>query len=184
MDRTELGDSNVWEVPGDRTKNHLPFLVPLPPLALDIINSVPVVGGSNSGLIFTTNGKSAISGFSKTKKALDAAMIKISGKPIKPWKIHDLRRTFSTIMNESPDDGGLGIAPHVVEACLNHISGGARSGVAGTYNRARYLAEKRVALERWANHIEGLVAGRKADVPSLDAAREKKAKAAAKRRAK
>ena len=70
-------------------------------------------------------------------------------------------------MNESPDDGGLGIAPHIVEACLNHISGGAKAGVAGTYNKAKYLSEKRAALQRWALHIEGLVSGRKAKVVPL-----------------
>jgi integrase len=172
MDRTELGDNNVWEVPGSRTKNHLPFLVPLPPLALEIINSLPAaIGGSNSGLVFTTNGKTPISGFSKAKKALDTAMAKIAGKPIAEFRLHDLRRTFSTTLNESPDDGGLGISPHVVEACLNHVSGVARSGVAGTYNRALYLAEKRVALDRWANHIQGLVEGRKANVVSIDRGR-------------
>jgi site-specific recombinase XerC len=172
MDRTEL--NGVWEVPGDRTKNHLPFLVPLPAAALEIINAVPTVAGSS--LVFTSNGKTPVSGFSKAKKALDTKMAEIAGKPIAPWRVHDLRRTFSTTLNESPEDGGLGIAPHIVEACLNHISGGARSGVAGTYNKAKYLSEKRVALQRWASHIEGLVSGRKADVPSLDAAREKKAK--------
>jgi integrase len=187
MDRTELGDNSVWEVPGDRTKNHLPFLVPLSPLALEIINSVqrqPGIGHNNppepiesaSGLIFTTNGKTPVSGFSKAKKALNAEMAKIAGKPIKPWRTHDLRRTFSTILNESPEDGGLGIAPHIVEACLNHISGGAKSGVAGTYNRARYLAEKKAALERWANHIEGLVSGRKAKVVSINKAKRGRAR--------
>jgi len=50
----------------------------------------------------------------------------------------------------------IGIAPHIVEACLNHISG-ARAGVAGVYNRAAYLPEKRDALERWAAHIENLL---------------------------
>jgi len=101
------------------------------------------------------------------KKALDAEMAKIAGKPIKPWRVHDLRRTFSTIMNESPDDGGLGIAPHIVEACLNHVSGASKSGVAGTYNAATYLSEKRVALQRWAAHVEGMVSGRKANVVTL-----------------
>lgn len=50
----------------------------------------------------------------------------------------------------------LGIAPHIVEAVLNHVSG-AKAGVAGTYNRAAYAPEKRVALERWAAHILSLV---------------------------
>ena len=40
-----------------------------------------------------------------------------------------------TIMNED-----LSIAPHVVEACVNHISGSAKAGVAGVYNKALYLS--------------------------------------------
>jgi integrase len=173
MTRAELGDKGVWEVPASRTKNHLPFMAPLPSSALKVINSVeppPIESGAsghNSGLVFTTNGKAPVSGFSKAKKNLDAEMAKIAGRPITPWRVHDLRRTCSTIMNESPDDGGLGIAPHIVEAVLNHISGGAKAGVAGTYNKAKYLSEKRVALQRWANHIEGVVAGRKANVTPL-----------------
>ena len=171
MGRDELGDNGVWEVPPFRTKNHLTFLVPLPPLALKIINAVepPKIKNqaASNTLIFTTNAKTPVSGFSKAKKALDAEMAKVAGQPIKPWRVHDLRRTFSTMLNESPDDGGLGIAPHIVEALLNHISGQAKSGVAGTYNAATYLSEKRVAMARWADHIEGLVTGRKAKVVVL-----------------
>ena len=76
---------------------------------------------------------------------------------IPPWVIHDLRRTCATGMAE------LGIPPHIVEACLNHVSG-ARAGVAGTYNRAAYSDEKKLALERWADHVEGLVTSRTSKV--------------------
>ncbi|MBI4861931.1 MAG: hypothetical protein HY815_16985 [Candidatus Riflebacteria bacterium] len=67
------------------------------------------------------------------------------------WTLHDLRRTVSTRMHED-----LGIQPHIVEAVLNHVSGH-RSGVAGTYNRAHYVEDKRRALVAWANHIDRLV---------------------------
>ena len=53
-----------------------------------------------------------------------------------------------TLMNER-----LGIAPHVVEAVVNHISGAAKRGVAGVYNRALYLGEREKALKLWAEHI-------------------------------
>ena len=77
------------------------------------------------------------------------------------WRLHDLRRrTVATGMAE------LGIQPHIVEAVLNHISG-AKAGVAGTYNRAAYAAEKKAALERWAAHVEGLVSGKAAKVVPL-----------------
>ena len=72
---------------------------------------------------------------------------------IAPWRLHDLRRTCATGM------AGIGIQPHVVEACLNHVSG-AKAGVAGTYNVHSYSAEKTTALERWARHVEALVAGK------------------------
>ncbi len=48
---------------------------------------------------------------------------KAGTRPMPDWTLHDLRRTMVTLMNER-----LGIAPHVVEACVNHISGGAKAG--------------------------------------------------------
>jgi integrase len=165
MVRTELGDNGILEVPSYRTKNHLAFLIPCPPQVLAIIQQ-RADAIKDSELVFTTNGRTPISGFSKAKKALDEKMTEIAG-PIAPFRIHDLRRTVSTVMNESPEDGGLGVAPHIVEACLNHISGGAKAGVAGTYNKAKYLSEKRAALARWAAHVENLVADRKAKVVPL-----------------
>ena len=72
---------------------------------------------------------------------------------IPAWRLHDLRRTCATGM------AGIGIQPHVVEACLNHVSG-AKAGVAGTYNVHSYSVEKTTALERWAQHVEALVAGK------------------------
>ena len=65
-----------------------------------------------------------------------------------PWTLHDLRRTVVTGMNE------LGIPPHVVEAVVNHVSGRAKAGVAGVYNRATYANEKRMALQAWADHLD------------------------------
>ena len=42
------------------------------------------------------------------------------------WRVHDLRRTAATGMAE------IGIAPHIIEAALNHVSGagaGVRRGL-------------------------------------------------------
>jgi hypothetical protein len=66
------------------------------------------------------------------------------------WTIHDLRRTGSTRM------GDEGVLPHVVEAVINHQSG-SKSGVAGIYNKAKYLTEKREALQTLASFIERIV---------------------------
>jgi hypothetical protein len=50
----------------------------------------------------------------------------------------------------------LGYAqPHVIEAIVSHVSG-AKAGVAGVYNRATYLPEKRAALEQRGRYLTGL----------------------------
>jgi integrase len=154
MRREELiADGATWSIPGTRTKNNRPHVVPLPPLARDILATIkPIMG--KSGFVFTTTGETPVNVGSKIKGKLDSAM------KIPPWRFHDIRRTCATGMAE------IGIPPHIVEAALNHVSG-AKAGVAGIYNRAAYAAEKKAALERWASRIEGLVAGKPAKVVSL-----------------
>jgi integrase len=154
MTDKELSGGNLagWTIPGTRTKNHLEFVVPLSPLAREIIASAPAVEGK-PGFVFTTTGKTAVSGFSRIKKRLDAAMLEVAraetGNPEltfpKFW-LHDLRRSFSTQLH------ALRVAPHVVEASLNHISGH-KAGVAGTYNKYEYYDEKHAAVECWARWI-------------------------------
>ena len=77
-----------------------------------------------------------------------------------PWRLHDIRRTAATRLAE------LGVQPHVIEAVLNHVSGH-KTGVAGTYNRALYAAEKRQALELWSEHIRSPIEGTEEKVVSL-----------------
>jgi integrase len=143
----EAGEGGtVLNIPGSRTKNHLPFVIPLPPVAQEIVASAPRVD-DDCAFVFTTNNLSSISGWSKLKRRLDAAM-----GSAQPWRIHDLRRTAATGM------ASIGVQPHVVEACLNHVSG-YKAGVAGIYNQHAYRAEKEEALARWADHLAGVAIG-------------------------
>lgn len=80
------------------------------------------------------------------------------------WSAHDLRRTFATRLN------GMGVAPHIVERCLNHVLG----GVMGIYNKATYDAERKDALEVWSSWLIGM-AGQPAAVVSLRQALRRKA---------
>lgn len=154
MRHEELRDGGTsWHIPAARTKNKRAHVVPMPPLARGVIATVPRVEGAAH--VFTTTGRTPISGWSKIKRCLDAAMGELP-----PWRLHDLRRTAVTGMAE------LGIAPHVIELCVNHVSG-SRGGIAGVYNKSELLPERRAALERWATHIEGVVSGRPAKVTPL-----------------
>jgi integrase len=150
LSRAEV-DGNMITIPTARSKNKLPHMIPLPSLALDILNSVKTSGD----LYFTGKRDKPLGPWSRIKATLDQHM-----QPDAPFVLHDLRRTFSTGLNS------IGIAPEVVEACLNHISGH-KAGVAGTYNQWHYLPEKIAALQRWADHVAGLVEGRTAKVVRL-----------------
>jgi integrase len=133
------------ELPSARTKNRRPHIIPLPEQALAILAAIPRRMGRE--LVFGAR-KGPYSGWSASKAQLDAKLPDIA-----PWRMHDLRRTFVTMISER------GFAqPHVVEALVNHISGH-KAGVAGVYNRAAYANEKRQALDLWGAHIEALVAG-------------------------
>jgi hypothetical protein len=103
----------------------------------------------SSDFVFTTTGETPVSGLGKAKARLElATKANAGGDTLPHWTLHDLRRTAVTVMNEK-----LGIAPHVVEAVVNHISGQAKAGVADVYNRALYLDDRRRALESWAAYL-------------------------------
>jgi integrase len=162
MTREELGDDGMWRLPGSRTKNGKAHIVPLPPLAHELTASMPV----NGDFVFSTNGRTPVSGWNRMKRRLDAAMLSIARKErgaavkIDKWRLHDLRRTAITGMAE------LGIRPDVIELTVNHVSG-SRGGIAGVYNRSELMPERQAALERWATHVEGLVHGMARNVVSL-----------------
>lgn len=147
------GQEPQWEIPGQRTKNGRSHLVPLASEVREIIKARPKI--DESDLVFTTNGITPVSGFGRAKIRIDVSIAALRQgaelMPMAPWTLHDLRRTMVTTMNEQ-----LGIAPHVVEAVVNHMSGLAKAGIAGVYNRALYLRERREALVRWASYVADL----------------------------
>jgi len=81
---------------------------------------------------------------------------------VKPWRLHDIRRTVATRMAD------IGIEPHVIEAVLNHYSGH-RAGPAGVYNRSPYERAVKAALVRWSEHVLALVEGRADNVVAFPA---------------
>ncbi len=154
--------SRIWELPAARAKNGNANVVHLNDLAMDALDEVAAIGSDpdgevrwpRSGFVFTTTGRTAVSGYSKAKKALDdkvAALSASESEPdsrwvMPPWRLHDLRRTIATGFQR------LGIRFEVTEAVLNHRER-ARGGIAGVYQRHDWRDEKRGALDAWARHI-------------------------------
>lgn len=141
------GDVNMpkklWILPREFTKADRAHAVPLSPLALDILHSLPVLAGDF--LFSSTGGERGVSGFSRAKDRVDAKV----GSLVAPWRLHDLRRTAASGMAR------LGVPPHVLARVINHAPGSTQ-GVTAIYNRHAYETEKRHALEAWANHLTAL----------------------------
>jgi integrase len=147
MRRSEIDlDKRLWGLPGSRTKNGKPHVVPLSDQAMAVVQSVTPIAGD---YVFTVSGDAAVASSSALKERLDKRMRTPPGS----WTLHDVRRTVATGMAD------IGVSPHIIEAVLNH-AGGHKRGVAGTYNRSTYLPEKAEALQRWADHVEQLVSGK------------------------
>ncbi|MBQ8106679.1 MAG: tyrosine-type recombinase/integrase [Afipia sp.] len=152
MDWVELNRRDKeWVLPAGRSKNHQKHLLPLTSPLIKELDEI--AGGTQwprSGPVFSTNGRSPISGFSKVKARLDALVeAKLEGA-IPDWRFHDLRRTVATNLQR------LNIRFEVTEALLNHI-GAARTGTAAVYMRHDWSSEKREALELWNARIVAMI---------------------------
>jgi integrase len=134
-------DGDRIVIPAERYKTKRDNVVPITPKLKELIEAQP--RRKKCPYVFTTNGKTPFSGFSKCKAALDRqinATRKKSGNKmnIPNWRLHDLRRTARTLMSAA------GITNDIAERVLGH----AMETIRGTYDRHAYEAEKREALER------------------------------------
>jgi integrase len=148
-------DRRTWIIPGARMKNGKPHDVHLSDPACEVLNKLPRHRGYD--LVLSTTGRSSISGFSRAKRALDAAILKDRDKSsakaedgsialLLPWRLHDLRRTgVSTLAR-------LGIDSIVADKLLGHQASKLR-GVAAVYQRHGFAEERRRALEVWGAHV-------------------------------
>ncbi len=154
-------DAAIWRLPGDRTKNGRDHEVDLSDQALVVIADIPKTGPH----VFPARGEGAARGFSATKRQLNRrvreageAELDTGEEPeelpdASTWRLHDLRRTAATGM------AALGVAPHVVERVLNHVSG-SQGGLVGVYQRHEYRTERKAALAAWGSKVETIVSGR------------------------
>lgn len=149
-------DARRWTIPRERAKADRAHEVPLSDLALSILEECPRIGPHP----FTTRGDVAIAGWSKSKAALDTAMLEqlkkdaeekgdTSPVALPAWRLHDLRRTCATNLAR------LGVDRIVISKLLNHSEG----GVTSIYDRHARDPEKCAAMDRWAARLQAIVEG-------------------------
>ena len=128
-----------WTIPSSRYKTAVDVTLPLSQAARGVLAAIPRF--QNCPYVFTNDGRSPISGFSRSKKAFD----QVCG--VKGWTLHDLRRTARSLMSRA------GVNPDHAERSLGHKI----KGVRGTYDRHAYQAEMLRAFEALAQQIDRIV---------------------------
>lgn len=122
--------AGLLTVPGTITKNHQEQLLPLGPLALQLLETFPVRYAS----------------WGQYKAELDER----TGIN-QPWMLRDLRRTFRTNLAR------LGVAPHIAERLMHHIS--SADPIQLVYDRHSYIEEMKSAMlahDAWLRALCGI----------------------------
>jgi integrase len=131
------------------TKNGRQHTFPFGQMAADILETVPRL--NTTALLFPgRDPQEPWKGSGKAKFYLERH------PPIRPWTLHDLRRSASTTW------ASLKVPPHIVERLLNHQlgtlqSGGIITAVAEIYNCHLYLDEMRDAVAKYEAYLSGLL---------------------------
>ena len=143
---------DVWTIPAEDFKGGRTHLVPLSPVALQIVEELRPNAASETWVFPSRAGsrKPHVTNLSSS------ALTRIRDRTEIPhWVAHDFRTTFRThaVRSTEEDPPGLGIAAHAADAVLGHKEGSL--GFARyTGDRERYLlAEKREALDRWGTFV-------------------------------
>jgi len=142
-------DAALWRLPAERNKSARPFEIPLSEPVVETLRMLPRLGP----LVFTINGVRPMSldpWIERVRR--DAGLINA--------RLHDLRRTLRTGLAE------IGISFEVAERVLNH----AMPGLQAVYNHHNYLAEKRRALQLWAEHVRAIAEERETKIIALRSA--------------
>lgn len=145
----------TWQIPAQNSKNGRAHLVHLSSFALKQLKTLEKLAEGE----FVLAGR--VPGTHVDNRTISKAIRdRIRAKPLsgrKPraailllsggeWSVHDLRRTFASRV------GDLGIAPHIIERCLNH----AQAGIVKVYQQQEYLAERKAAFDKWGAKLSKL----------------------------
>lgn len=123
-------ETMLWTVPKKNSKTGNEIVRPIPEKLKLLINSL-IEESNNQYLLGELKRAETVSAFG-------GGLWKKLGHE-KAWTLHDLRRTFATVLND------IEIEPYVVEQLLGHALG----GVMAVYNRSQHIEKKRVALDVW-----------------------------------
>jgi integrase len=148
------GEGACWTLPANRSKNTRAIRMPIVPAARRILTQALADRAVGGPFVFSTTGRSSISGWSRAKRRIDqiiqARRAERGIEQVMPeWRLHDLRRAFATAACDQ-----LQIDPAIADRCLNHVGAATTSVISRVYARNELFEQRRDALERWAQLLE------------------------------
>lgn len=142
-------DHAQWKIPAERMKMDIPHIVPLSKQSLAILRELHPYTGP-TGYLFPS-----IRSFSRpiSENTINAALRRM-GYTKDEMTGHGFRSMASTLLNEQ------GWNADAIERQLAHCE---ENEVRAAYNYAQHLPERRKMMQAWADYLEGLRDGKKAD---------------------
>lgn len=132
--------TKTWTLPGSRTKNGRPNIIPLSDLAIDLLLKANEVS-NNGDYIFSQSSGSPVNAC-----CLYHAVRRYCNKTSsEKWSPKDLRTTFKTL------GGSIGLTKEIRDRIQNH----ALTDVSSKhYDHYDYQSEKREAINKWCNELK------------------------------
>lgn len=133
-------DEGLWNIPEERMKKRREHIIPLPTQAVHLLNELKSIHGESEYLFPSRSNPNKPK--SDTVFIMALRRLGYEGRQTP----HGFRHIASTLLNNK------GFDERHIEAALAHV----KDGVAGVYNKAQYLNDRKHLMQWYANHLEQL----------------------------
>lgn len=137
-------DAALWRIPADVMKMREAHIVPLSKQAIYVLETLKPLTGS--GRFLFPSATSRERPISENTVLYALARMGYKGR----MTGHGFRSVASTLLNEQ------GFRPDIIERQLAHSE---KNAVRAAYNRAEYLPERKIMMQKWADYLDTLKAG-------------------------
>lgn len=141
--------NGIWTIPAEQTKANRTHHVPLPEMAIELLERIkPLTGDSEYVFQSPTMKNQPVKWLQKASERIQKA----SG--VSDFRPHDLRRCMASYT------AGLGVDRTVLGKTLNHAGMAGDHSVTSVYDRHSYHDEKRKALNLWSRQLKRIITGK------------------------
>lgn len=133
-------DEGLWNIPEERMKKRREHIIPLPTQAVNLLNELKSIRGESEYLFPSRSNPNKPK--SDTVFIMALRRLGYEGRQTP----HGFRHIASTLLNNK------GFDERHIEAALAHV----KDGVAGVYNKAQYLNDRKHLMQWYADHLAQL----------------------------